>query len=339
MDLHARMAAGPAPKLTIDSLWVLDDGRAGHLAQSLGVAEALGIGDPEVVRLRPRFKGRLAGLLPMKWAFESLPEGPYPQVAVATGTRGGRVLKWLKGRQPGLFAVQVLGAGNVKDYDVVVMPVHDRPRRADNVCLTTGALSRVNPARLQAEGQRWEKRLGHCPAPRLAVMVGGSSRHARFGAEEAKRLAKELLAAAKASGMSLLVSASRRTGEAVTAALKKQLEGQKDIPVHFWEPEDITSRDNPYFAYLALAQAVVVTGDSISMISEAATAARPVYVWAGDGVKRMPAKFKRFLDTMEKQGRVRLWDGKMTLRAPAAGLMDNALVAGFIRARLMRRKG
>lgn len=323
----------------IDSLWVLDDGRAGHLNQSLGLAEALGFDDPEVVRLRPRFGGRWAPWLPAAWAYEGLPEGGYPQVVLAAGTRGGRVLRWMKRREPEVFAVQITGGLRAADYDVVVLPGHDRPRAAPNVCVVTGALGRVTPARLKAEGQRWEKRLAHCPAPRLAVMVGGASRHAPFGEAEARRLAKEVLAAAEAGGYSLLVSASRRTGEAVTALLKKVLLGQQKVPVHFWEPGDITSRDNPYFAYLAAAQAVVVTGDSISMVSEAATAGRPTYVWAAGGAKGMPAKFGRFLDTMEKQGRARLWDGKLTLRAPAAGLMDLALAAGFVRARLMRRKG
>jgi mitochondrial fission protein ELM1 len=278
--------------------------------------------------------------LPAGWVFADLPKPPFPRVVIGTGARGSRALRWIKKQDPAVFAVQVMRpAGGWTGFDVVVVPAHDNPPRdADNVCVTVGAANRVTAARLQNERQRWEKRLAHCPAPRLAVLVGGDSRHAPFGVEEAKRLARDVLAAARAEGLSLLVSTSRRSGEAVTAALKRLLAGQKEVPVHFWEPGDVTQRDNPFFAYLATAQAVVVTGDSVSMISEAATSGKPVYVWAKDGEKSLASKFRAFFKTMEKQGRARLWSGKLTMRAPASALMDNALVAGFIRARLMRRK-
>ncbi len=135
--------------------------------------------------------------------------------------------------------------------------------------------------------------------------------------------------------MSLIVSTSRRTGPAATKVLHDALARQKKVAVFMWQPDDPTSRDNPYLAMLGAADAVVVTGDSVSMVSEAATAGKPVYVWLGD--MNLPSKFKVFLDTMITQGRVRLWGGRLNLRAPAAPLMDTAIAVGFIKARFATR--
>lgn len=338
--LEQAMMRGRTPAAGVDGVWVLDDGRAGHTNQSLGVAEALGVAEPEVIEVRPRRLpwglGWAWGLLPLRMAVARLPEGVPPTVVIAAGSRNSRVLRWLKRRYRHVFAVQILKPrAPYGDYDVVVMPQHDHPPQRDNVCITTGALNRVTAARLKVEAERWEQRLKHCRLPRLAVLVGGASRHGKFGVAEAEALAREVLEAAGKNSYSLLVTTSRRSGKAVTEALRRSLLRQEAVPVHFWQPDEPGSRDNPYFAYLALAQGVVVTGESISMISEAATAGKPVYVW-GTG-SRLPAKFRRFLEVMARQGRAKPWDGRLGMRPPAAGMMDTLLVAGFIKARLRLR--
>lgn len=322
-----------------EQVWVIDDGRAGHLSQSLGLAEALGLADPEVVTLRPKVPAWMLNIVPVGMAYHPLPTA-LPGMAIAAGSRAGRVLAHLKAKKPKLFAVQILKPwmGRYGRYDAVIMPAHDNPPQLANVCAITGALNRVTKERLAAEAQRWAKRLASCPAPRLAVMVGGTSRHGVVGDVEIRALAKQMLALAKANGMSLLVSTSRRTGEANSALLARLLEGQKEVPVNVWRPESTTQRDNPYFAYLALADAVVVTGESVSMVGEAATAGKPVYVW-GD-ISRLPRKFQAYLMTLEKQGRARplaATEQKLALRAPAAGLLDTLMASGFVRARLRGR--
>ena len=78
--------------------------------------------------------------------------------------------------------------------------------------------------------------------------------------------------------------------------------------------DDPHHRDNPYFAYLAVAEAVVATADSVSMVSEAASAGKPVYLTAmGSDLKE--TKFnKRFFALMQKLGYAARWEGKLTLR-------------------------
>lgn len=318
------------------SVLILNSGRAGNVNRCLGLAEALGVKDPDIFTLKSKWTTHLFDWLPVPWVFSRLPQAPFDyQIVIAAGARESRVLRWMKKQNPKLMAVQIMRpAGGWNDFNAVIVEAHDNPPKRKNVCITTGAVNRVTKEKLAAESQRWAKRLQHCKKPCLAVMVGGASRHAPFGKAEATALARDVLAAAKTGGYSLLISTSRRTGEHITDMLRTMFEKQRDVPVHFWQPDDITTRDNPYFAYLDMANAVVVTGDSISMVSEACTAGKPVYVWGAES--HFPRKFKTFFTTLAEQGRVRLWpkDGKLTLRPPAAGLMDTLIAAGFVRAKM-----
>ena len=56
------------------------------------------------------------------------------------------------------------------------------------------------------------------------------------------------------------------------------LEAALTVPasLHRYRPND---PDNPYFGILALADAFVVTSDSVAMLSEAAAAERPVHIF------------------------------------------------------------
>jgi hypothetical protein len=85
---------------------------------------------------------------------------------------------------------------------------------------------------------------------------------------------------ARRMGGSLLVTTSARTPERATDALL----GAVDVPfdLHRWAPD---APENPYFGYLGLADAVIVTCDSTSMLAEACATGKPVYMFdlAEDG--------------------------------------------------------
>ena len=317
---------------------ILSDGRAGAENRSLGVTEMLGIKDPEIVTLRPKYKNKLLRLLPVPWLYEDFERVRLDvanfDVLITAGYQISRVVRALKRDNPALFTVALMRpAGKASDYDVVAVEQHDAYRKADNVVVTLGAPNRITRDKLALEADRWRKRLSHIPGTRVALLVGGTSRHGAFGVAEAKEMVKEVTKLLKDNGCGLLVTTSRRTGKDVQKALDKALK-QSGVPYHMWSPDD-GGRDNPYLAYLALAEAVVVTADSISMVSEAASAGKPVYLWGTE--KAVPKKFRRYYQALGQQGRARWWNGQFTLRAPAAGLMDTLLVAGFVRSKWMKR--
>ena len=97
------------------------------------------------------------------------------------------------------------------------------------------------------------------------------------------------------------MTASRRTGEANAAILKAALAG---LPAQLWDGTGA----NPYLGYLALADAIVVTSDSVSMASEAVSTGKPVYVFDLDGGS---ARFERFHAHLRALGMTRPFDGTL----------------------------
>lgn len=263
------------------SIWVLADDRAGNVGQCLGVAEALGrpfvvkdIRYDRLARLPNLVRG--AGLMGVAAASRAALVPPWPRLVIAAGRRTAPVARWLK-RQSGAALVQIMdpGPGGRGDFDLLAVPRHDGPLPGANVLAMTGAPHRVTPAKLAAAAQLWHERFAPLPRPWVALIVGGDTRKRPFTAAMAAELGQR--AAALAQGGSVLVTTSRRTSPAAEAALIQAIPEPRLI--HSWR----AGGDNPYFGLLALADAIVVTGDSVSMVCEACAAPAPVYVFAPFG--------------------------------------------------------
>jgi hypothetical protein len=124
------------------------------------------------------------------------------------------------------------------------------------------------------------------------VLVGGSSPPYRLDAAVARRLAAAADAHARATGGSLLVTTSARTPPDAAAALFAALT-TPSYP-HRWEA---SAPDNPYLAFLALADDIIVTGDSASMLTEACATGKPVALFE---VPRRPSPLRRLLGALDR---------------------------------------
>ncbi len=315
--------------MQLDSAWVVTDGKAGMEVQCLGVAEALGLA-PVVKRVALRPLWRLVSpYIRFRLSRAAGPAGdpvapPWPDIVIATGRQSiAPALAAKRGSGGRSYLVQlqnpVIGPHH---FDLVAVPQHDR-LRGDNVVTTIGAPNRVTESRLNDAADRHGARLSALPRPRIAVLIGGGNSAFRLTSERMGAIAADIAAMAGREGAGLMVTASRRTGPENEAVLRTQLEG---LPAEIWDG----TGDNPYFAYLALADAVLVTGDSINMVSEAASTGRPVNVIDLDGGS---PKFARFHENLRAAGVTRPFDGRLetwTYRP----LNDAAKVAGEIRRRL-----
>ena len=267
------------------TVWVLDDGKPGHTTQSVGLAEALGwpyeiktLAFTPLAGLGTVLRSRLgATLLGVDRARSDALAPPWPDLAVATGWRPAPVTRWIGEQSRGRTRTIQLGrkGGRVADaYDVVIscgyfrLPQH--PRRIE----TTAPLNRVSAARLAEAGAASPELFEGEARPRIALLMGGSSRRHDLGPDFARRIGAEVRAFAEAAGGSVFAVASRRTGDAASDALAEGLGAAARIDR--WRPE---RRDNPYLACLALADVIVVTGESESMLAEAAACGKPVYIY------------------------------------------------------------
>jgi hypothetical protein len=275
------MAAGREQRLL--KVWALADERAGNRSQVLGVSQALGL-PFEIKEIR---YSRLA-LLPNTLLGASLVgltaesraalSAPWPDIVIAAGRRAAPVLRAIKRQASGrTFVVQLMDPrGRRDDLDLIAVPVHDGVVEGSNIIRTIGAPHRVTPQQLAAARQDWLPRLAHLPSPRIALLVGGPTRRRGFTPEMARALGQKASQLAADANGSLLITTSRRTGDAAN-----DLVAAISVPHHAYQYGD--SGENPYLGYLALADAVMVTGDSISMCTEACATGVPVYIYAPPG--------------------------------------------------------
>ena len=304
--------------------WILSEGYAGLQAQALGLAEAAGL-EPEMRVLAPRAPWRwvTASLWPAPLAaVADAIRAPLPELVIGCGGVAAAVGAAL--RRGGRPVVQVQHPRmDPRRFDLVVVNRHDG-LTGPNVVVTRTALHRVTPARLAAEADVWRPHLAHLKRPLVAVLVGGSNGRFRLDATVAAELAGQLAAMMREDRVGVTVTPSRRTDTAVTRVLAEKL-----VPLGglVWDG----GGDNPYFGMLALADAIVVTMDSVSMISEAVATAAPVMLAKLPGWSRRNSVFT---DCLLREGRVREFAGRLEMW-PVTPLDDTAEAA----AEMCRRLG
>ncbi len=293
---HEPVAEDRSPHLTI---WAVSDGRIGIEAQVLGLAEAVARQRPAVVvgkQIGWRFGlGRLPWPLipPAALRADSPVAAPWPDIWIAAGRASlplsTRVKRWSGGRT---FVVQTQDPrGAAARFDLVIPPAHDG-LTGDNVVPIVGAPNRMNAEGFARDRLRFGARIDPLPHPRVAMIVGGKSHSHDLSPDRARRMTAEVASAVAAVGGSLMLSFTRRTPQAARAILTK---GLAATPGWIWDDEG----DNPYFAFLAAADVILVTEDSTNLATDAATTGKPVHVLAMDGGGR---KFDRFHEDLVRRG-------------------------------------
>ena len=292
--------APPARPMAGLSGWVITDGKTGMDVQARGVADALGL-DYQMKHVAPSGVWKAAapwGPVPPGDRFGQAGSQfapPWPAVAIATGRASIpyiRRLRRLAG--PGTFAI-VLQDPKTGPHtaDLIWVPAHDR-RRGANVITTPTAPHSFTAARLGRLRASMPEAIARLPQPRVTVVLGGRNGIYRFTDADDDRL-QAALGALAALGASFMITPSRRTHQRLIRAVDVATAGQPRI---LW---DMTG-DNPYPDFLAHADALVVTADSVNMTGEACATGRPVHVFEPSGGS---AKFRRFHQALRECGATR----------------------------------
>jgi len=300
---------------------ILSEPYAGLQAQALGLAEAAGLA-PDLVSLQPRAPWRWipARTWPAPLRAVELPD---PGDTVVIGAGGTAAVVGSALRRPGRPVVQVQHPRiDPARFDLIVVNRHDE-LTGPNIVVTRTALHRASPARLAEAAAVWAPRLAHLPRPLVAVLVGGSNGRFRLDAVVASALGASLADMMRADQVGLALTPSRRTSEEAQVALRRAV-----APLGGWVWD--MDGENPYFGLLALADAIVVTEDSVSMVSEAVATPAPVLLAGLPGRSR---RIRRFNQYLQEDGRVRPFAGRLELW-PVSPIDDTQAAADEMRRRL-----
>jgi mitochondrial fission protein ELM1 len=308
------------------SCWLLHDGAAGNRRQAHALADALGLSAREWT---------LAGNAAARWAAprwwpgagfgsafaQALAQSP-PQLAIGCGRLAALANR--QARAAGARVVQILSPRLApRHWDLVVAPRHDR-LQGDNVISLAGSLNPVDEAWLASARTQWSS-LRDAPGPRTAVLLGGPTPATPFDAEALQAMCAKLDGRLAQAGGSLLVCGSRRTPRAWAQALRARYGGG---PHRLWF--DARDGENFYAGALAWADTLVLTPDSVNMLSEACATALPVYVAEPN---RATGRVGEFVGDLLARGRVRAQQRELP-DFEAEPLRETARVAALVRAQL-----
>jgi mitochondrial fission protein ELM1 len=296
--------------------WVIAEAYAGLQAQGLGLTEAAGLAATvRPIAARGLWRHVPAAFWPAPLA--AIGAGtlapPLPELLVGVGGKAAAVIAALRTRVRGV-AIQHPRI-DPRKFDFIVVGRHDE-LTGPNVFVARTALHRASPARLAEAAAAWAPRLAHLPRPLVSVLIGGSNGRFRLGLPEARALAGALAEMMRRDPVGLALTPSRRTEPAATQAFAEALQ---PLGAFIWDG----TKENPYFGMLALADAIVVTVDSVSMVSEAAATRAPVLLAALPGGSR---RIGLFLRDLIDAGRVRPYQGRFETW-PVAPLDDTEAAA------------
>lgn len=318
------------PRLS-DECWAITDGRAGNQRQALALAALTGLPVRHLQLVprapwswwAPRFP--LGGALALPAAQRALFAPPWPRLAIGCGRAAALFTRLLRPLTHGqCHTVQILDPRiDPAHWDTVVAPRHDQLIGA-NVLTPLGSLNPVDEDWL-ADGRNACPTLGELPAPRVGVLLGGPRPPFTLDEAYAHMLATRLLARHARAGGSLMVLASRRTPAAIMEIVRQAL---ANVPGLCWAGPD--DGRNPYPGVLGWADQLVVTPDSVNMLSEACAVGCAVHTLVA---APLPPKLARFHAALREAGLLHdLDDDAAPTRQPP--LRETAAIAQVLRTRV-----
>ncbi len=320
----------------IPTTWIVTDGRLGMINQCRGLAARLGAqAEEKKIELSVPWRWLPPAIIPARLSVlagsgDRL-SPPWPELLIGTGRKSVAPALAVKRASGGrTFCVQVQNPDvALEKFDLVIAPGHDLLSGA-NVVSTLGSLHGVTATVLDDARARFAETVADLPRPLIAVLLGGNNAVYRMDQSLAARLAGDLATLASANGYGLAITASPRTPREAVAAITERLTNElANAKAVFWDGAGA----NPFLGYLAHADAILVTGDSVNMISEAAATGKPVHVIELAGGSE---KFRRFHTAMVEAGITRPFTGAIehwSYTVPD----DTARVAAEIRHRMGRR--
>lgn len=291
---------------------ILDDGKAGHLRQSQAIAGAIKTALAErgiqcdVQTVDVCFKSRLSQMLIAVLSFISHPffcqgrlrylkwfltRKSFLDIAsvkadfvVSCGSSAAPVNFFLS-RDYRAKSISILKPGilGFRRFDLVVLPQHDNPKNKKmrgKVIYAQGAPNLINEAYLKEQARLLLNRFSHLQSTKeikVGILLGGDTKKHFISEGQIKILIGQVKNACEQNDADILITTSRRTPAAIENILQREIKNHPRCRMLI-----LANRSNIPEAVggiLGLCDILVVSGDSVSMVSEAASSGKDVIVF------------------------------------------------------------
>lgn len=198
---------------------------------------------------------------------------PWPDLILTIGRRPSSAALWVQAQNGGRTRIVLVGkpSGAIGPYDLVIASAEQFLPPLPTVMTIGLPLMRVDPAAVAAGVADWTPCFAGLPRPWLAVLLGGPTGPFLFDAALTRRVHDAIREFGEKRGGTAFIVTSRRTPEAVIEGIRSGL--PSNARLFAWGD---TAAGNPYAALLGMADAALVTADSISMQTEVARQGLPL---------------------------------------------------------------
>jgi len=176
------------------------------------------------------------------------------------------------------------------NFDLIVAPEHDK-LKGENIIASKGAIHYITKSEIEKAKPYLIDKIQNKKI--VSLILGGPNKYYSFSNEELTKIFREVKSNFISHGYKAIIIPSMRTPKRII-----------DLAINEFLIDGfvVNSVDKQaYLSSLAIADCIVVTCDSTSMISEAATSVKPIFV-AHMQPKRNNYRFKKFYQLFRELG-------------------------------------
>lgn len=291
--------------------WGITDGSAGMVSQVRALAALLGAEVEMKVITLPKpyvwlpncfytssFAKQIAALL-----LQRKVRGAAPDMVISCGRKAAAAAMALKLIMPKTKFICLQDPRVASHhFDLVIAMRHDAIE-GPNVIKIRYALHDITPQKLAQAKAQFAPFFAHHVTPRVVVLLGGSTNKYTLTTRSMGNIISQMERLLEQNTCSLLITPSRRTGTENIKRLDYRFRGNDKVYIYDGQSE------NPYLGLLSLADFIVVTNDSVNMMSEAAATGKPLYILPLPGHKN--TKPARFAEALLADGLARTLEGRL----------------------------
>ena len=275
---------------------LLTEGMHGMISQVEGMAKALNAEySHKIVRLNFPWN-----LIPPKFTPVSqivlkdkiyITENEIPDIIISCGRKSVIPSIFLKKKNSKVFTIHIQDPKvSFKNFDAIVAPDHDN-LKGDNIYTSRGAIHYITELEINEASQYLVAKIKSEKI--VSLILGGPNKYYSFNSDQIINIFNQIKSIFVSDGYKVIIIPSMRTPKKIIDLAEREMSSCGYV---------VNKVDKQaYLSAYALANYVIVTCDSTSMISEAATSGKPIFV-AHMKAKRNNYRFNRFYELFKQMG-------------------------------------